>query len=82
MNEDATLQVPVLLEPLNSRPGYTAHLGSPFYRRHSLYQPTTRSIQFRLRYILRRNRCCRGWFARVGITSSIPRRLRRCRSPG
>lgn len=30
MSEEATLQVPVLLEPLGNRPGYTAHLGSPF----------------------------------------------------
>ncbi|MGH7172989.1 MAG: hypothetical protein ACRELF_10515 [Gemmataceae bacterium] len=29
MREDATLQVPVLLEPLGNRPGYVAHLGAP-----------------------------------------------------
>jgi hypothetical protein len=31
MSEDATLQVPVLLEPLGGRPGYAAHLGAPFH---------------------------------------------------
>jgi hypothetical protein len=31
MSEEATLQVPVLLEPLGSRPGYVAHLGAPFH---------------------------------------------------
>ncbi len=31
MSEDATLQVPVFLEPLGNRPGYAAHLGAPFH---------------------------------------------------
>jgi hypothetical protein len=30
MTEEATLQVPVLVEPLVGRPGYAAHLGAPF----------------------------------------------------
>ncbi len=30
MSEETTLQVPVLLEPLDTRPGYVAHLGGPF----------------------------------------------------
>ncbi|HTU19585.1 MAG TPA: hypothetical protein VMG10_16105 [Gemmataceae bacterium] len=30
MRQDATLQVPVFVEPLGNRPGYVAHLGAPF----------------------------------------------------
>jgi hypothetical protein len=31
MSEDTTLQVPVFVEPLGSRPGYIAQLGAPFH---------------------------------------------------
>lgn len=31
MREDTTLQVPVLVEPLGTRPGYLAQLGAPFH---------------------------------------------------
>ena len=31
MSEEATLQMPVFVEPLDGRPGYVAHLGGPFH---------------------------------------------------
>jgi hypothetical protein len=31
MSEEATLQVPVFVEPLVNRPGYVAHLETPFH---------------------------------------------------
>lgn len=54
MNDDATLKVPVLVEPLGGRPGYAAHLGAPFHlsveagTAEEALRELTRAVQNRL----------------------------------